>query len=208
LNNVAIAAEYLLQARGAKRIAIIDLDLHHGNGTQDIFYRRGDVFYVSTHQSPLYPGTGRLSETGAAQGVGTTANFPLPPMSGDEAFQTVMDEVILPLMDRFMAEMILVSYGFDPHRNDPLGSLMLSAGTYGVLISRLAGWADQNCEGRIALFLEGGYDMQAAKNCSQAVVAALLGETWEPPEADRPAVREGLNWQAMVREAKKLWDLP
>ena len=208
LNNVAIAAEYLLQARGAKRIAIIDLDLHHGNGTQDIFYRRGDVFYVSTHQSPLYPGTGRVSETGAAQGEGTTANFPLPPMSGDEAFQTVMDELILPLMDRFTAEMILVSYGFDPHRNDPLGSLMLSAGTYGVLISRLAGWADQNCEGRIALFLEGGYDMQAAKNCSQAVVAALLGESWEPRETDRPAAREGLNWQAMVREAKKLWDLP
>jgi len=208
LNNVAIAAEYLLQARGAKRIAIIDLDLHHGNGTQDIFYRRGDVFYVSTHQSPLYPGTGRVSETGAAQGEGTTANFPLPPMSGDEAFQTVMDELILPLMDRFTAEMILVSYGFDPHRNDPLGSLMLSAGTYGVLISRLAGWADQNCEGRIALFLEGGYDMQAAKNCSQAVVAALLGESWEPRETDRPAAREGLNWQGMVKEAKKLWDLP
>jgi acetoin utilization deacetylase AcuC-like enzyme len=129
-------------------------------------------------------------------------------MSGDEAFQTVMDELILPLMDRFMAEMILVSYGFDPHRNDPLGSLMLSAQGYGVLISRLVGWADQNCEGRIALFLEGGYDLQAAKNCSKAVVAALLGETVELPEAERPTAREGLNWQAMVREAKKLWDLP
>ncbi len=207
LNNIAIATEYLIQNRDASRVAIVDLDLHHGNGTQDIFYRRGDVFYFSTHQSPLYPGTGWMSETGEGGGEGTTANFPLPPMSGNEAFLTVMDGLILPLLDRFNPEMILVSYGFDPHRNDPLGGLLLTADTYGTLIERLVDWADQNCEGRIALFLEGGYDLDAAKICSLAVVATLLGEEWDGDEAERPAPREGLNWQGIVQEAKKIWNL-
>lgn len=205
LNNIAIAAEYLIQQHGVKRLAIVDLDLHHGNGTQDIFYRRGDVFYFSTHQSPLYPGTGRVTETGEGEGEGTTANFPLPPMSGREAFISIMDELILPLFDRYQPEMVLVSYGFDPHRNDPLGGLLLTADTYGELVARLITWADQNCEGRIALLLEGGYDLQAAKDCSLAVVGKILGERWEmEPEA---AAREGLNWQGVVKEAKRLWDL-
>ena len=205
LNNIAIAAEYLIQRYGAKRVAIIDLDLHHGNGTQDIFYQRADVFYFSTHQSPLYPGTGRISETGEGEGEGTTANFPLPPMSGNESFISVMDGLILPLLDRYRPEMILVSYGFDPHRNDPLGGLLLTAGTYGELVARLTAWADQNCEGRIALFLEGGYDLQAAKDCSLAVVGALLGKSWDSEEERSP--REGLNWQGMVKEAKRVWEL-
>jgi acetoin utilization deacetylase AcuC-like enzyme len=205
LNNIAIAAEYLIQQHGAKRLAIVDLDLHHGNGTQDIFYRRGDVFYFSTHQSPLYPGTGRISETGEAEGKGTTANFPLPPMSGGEAFICVMDELITPLLDRYNPEIVLVSYGFDPHRSDPLGNLLLTAGTYGELVARLTAWVDKNCEGRIALFLEGGYDLNAAKDCSLAVVGALLSKSWETDE--EPAPREGLNWQSMVKEAKRLWNL-
>lgn len=207
LNNVAIAAEYLIQKKGAERIVIIDLDLHHGNGTQDIFYQRGDVFYISTHQSPLYPGTGRITETGTGEGKGRTANFPLPPMAGNEAFLTIMDELILLLLDRFSPEMLLVSYGFDPHRNDPLGSLLLTADVYGRLVGKLVNWADQNCEGRIALFLEGGYDLQAAKSCSKAVVAALLGERLEGFETDRPEPREGLNWQNMVERARAIWDL-
>ena len=205
LNNIAIAAEYLIQQYGAKRLAIIDLDLHHGNGTQDIFYRRGDVFYISTHQSPLYPGTGRIWETGEGEGEGTTANFPLPPMSGSEAFTSVMAELILPLLDRYQPEMVLVSYGFDPHRSDPLGGLLLSADTYGELVAHLTAWADQNCEGRIALLLEGGYDLQAARDCSLAVTGALHGESWEIDA--EPAPREGLNWQGMVQEAKRIWDL-
>lgn len=205
LNNVALAAEFLIQEHGTQRIAIVDLDLHHGNGTQDIFYRRGDVFYISTHQSPLYPGTGRVTETGEGKGEGTTANFPLPPMSGNEAFTSVMEELIIPLLDRYRAEMVLVSYGFDPHRNDPLGGLLLTASTYGELVAGLTEWADRTCEGRIALFLEGGYDLQAARECSLAVVGALLGRSWQ--KESEPAPREGLNWQEMVKKAKRIWDL-
>lgn len=206
LNNVAIAAQHLLAEAGARRLAIVDLDLHHGNGTQDIFYRRGDVLYISTHQSPLYPGTGSLEETGAGEGSRTNANFPLPPFSGDVAFAAVLAELALPLLDIFSPEMILVSYGFDPHWQDPLGNLLLSAQVYGELIALLAGWADRNCDGRIALFLEGGYSLEAGGACSQAVVAALLGEPWEDSlgPAPHPA---GTQWQDMVSKAKMVWNL-
>jgi acetoin utilization deacetylase AcuC-like enzyme len=206
LNNVALAAEYLLQERGVQRLAIIDLDQHHGNGTQDIFWERDDVFYISTHQSPHYPGTGSLQETGAGDGEMTTANFPLPPFSGDQAFLTIMNEAILPLLDRFQPEMVLVSYGFDPHWRDPLGNLMLTAGGYGLLIARLAEWTDQHCQGRIALYLEGGYDLDAAGACAQGVVAALLGQDWDDP-LGAPRQPESMAWQAMLRQAAQIWEL-
>ncbi|MEN8173642.1 MAG: histone deacetylase, partial [Chloroflexota bacterium] len=179
LNNIALAAEDLIQEYGARRIAIIDLDQHHGNGTQDIFWKREDVFYFSTHQYPHYPGTGRFKDVGAGAGRNKTANFPLPAGSGDRAFQTIMDLAIIPLLDRYMPEMILVSYGFDTHWRDPLGNLTLSAGGYHNLIAALTAWSDQYCQGRIALFLEGGYDLIAAEACTQGVVAALLGVSWD-----------------------------
>jgi acetoin utilization deacetylase AcuC-like enzyme len=208
LNNVAIAAEYLIQEEGATRLAIVDLDLHHGNGTQDIFYERGDVFYFSIHQSPLYPGTGGLEETGFGPGESRTANFPLQPFSGDQAYQSVMEDLILPLLDRYQPQMILVSYGFDPHFDDPLGNLRLTAGGYRRLVESLTQWADRNCEGRIALFLEGGYNLEAARACTLAVVGALLGL---PPEVGERTglapVQEGTAWKSMVQRAKKLWNL-
>ncbi|MBC8330976.1 MAG: histone deacetylase [Anaerolineae bacterium] len=206
LNNIALAAEDLLQNTGAQRLAIIDLDQHHGNGTQDIFYTRGDVFYFSTHQSPHYPGTGRVDEIGVGQGKGMTANFPLSAYSGDMAFTTVTDALILPLLDRYAPQMILVSYGFDPHWRDPLGSLLLSAAGYKTLIERLCAWADANCQGRIALVLEGGYDLDAAAACAQGVVAALLSRSWEDP-LGAPPQPEAEAWLSMLGQAKNLWGL-
>lgn len=206
LNNVALAAEYLIREHGALRLAIIDLDLHHGNGTQDIFWKRGDVFYLSTHQSPLYPGTGSLTETGAGDGSMATANLPLPPGSGDEAFREAVGTLILPILDRFLTQMVMVSFGFDPHWRDPLGHLQLSAGVYGELIASLAGWADENCEGRIALYLEGGYDLEAAAACSLAVNAALLGGEWQDSLGEAPRV-EGRSWQPVLQQAKQIWGL-
>ena len=176
LNNVALAAEFLLQEEAAEKLAIVDLDLHHGNGTQDIFYARGDVLYISTHQYPHYPGTGWINEIGTGKGILANANLPLPPYSGDSAFMRGMGEFILPLLDRFQPEMLLISYGFDPHFDDPLGNLQLTSAGYGSLIQQLVIWADRNCLGRIALFLEGGYDLRAASACSLSVVAALLGQ--------------------------------
>jgi acetoin utilization deacetylase AcuC-like enzyme len=204
LNNIALTAEYLIQQEGAQRLAIIDLDLHHGNGTQEAFYKRGDVFYFSTHQYPFYPGSGDLNEKGAGPGEGTTANFPLPPFSGDRAFRAVMDEVILPLLDRFLPQMILVSYGFDTHWRDPLGQLQLSAAAYGELIACLTHWADEHCAGRIVLLLEGGYDLEAAQACTLAVTAALLGEPFDDVLGFSP-YPEGMYWQSMVRQARQIW---
>ena len=207
LNNISLAAEFLIQQEGAKRLAIIDLDLHHGNGTQEIFYRRGDVFYFSTHQAPLYPGTGLISETGIEQGEWKNANFPLPPLSGDKAFEALIVDLIIPLLDRYEPQMILVSYGFDPHWRDPLGNLLLSAGGYGKLVKHLSDWADENCDGKIALFLEGGYDLEAARACSLSVVSAMLGEKWEDPIGLAP-FSEGMGWNKVVDHAKHLWGIP
>lgn len=201
LNNIALAVEYLQQHLGAQNLAIVDLDLHHGNGTQDIFWSRGDVLYVSTHQSPLYPGTGSLQETGVGSGKGTTANFPMPPMTGNAGFRAVMAEGILPLLDRFEPQMLLVSYGFDPHWRDPLGNLLLSAAGYNSLIASLVDWVDQHCEGRLMLVLEGGYDLEAAAVCGQGVTAALLGTEWEDPLGPAP-YPEGEGWRAMLTQAK------
>ncbi len=206
LNNIALAAEYLLQQQDAQKLAIVDLDLHHGNGTQEVFWRRGDVFYISTHQSPLYPGSGSLQETGAGAGDGATANFPLPPMSGDQAFEALMQTCILPLLDRFAPQMILVSYGFDPHWRDPLGNLLLSGAGYARLVTALTQWADLHCGGRIMLVLEGGYDLEAAAVCGQAVTAALLGEAWEDPLGPAPYA-ESEAWRNLLTRAKALWSL-
>lgn len=210
LNNIALAAEYLFSFEGASRLAIIDLDLHHGNGTQDIFYMRSDVFYVSTHQYPLYPGTGWLEETGDGHGEKCTANFPLPPHSGDQAFSVILEELIIPLLERYQPEMILVSYGFDTHWSDPLGSLLLTSQGYGSLIERLVDWADQKCQGRIALFLEGGYNLSAAETCTLSVVAALLGD--RVPESykkliDSSPQRESQAWYSIHNQAKQLWGI-
>jgi acetoin utilization deacetylase AcuC-like enzyme len=204
MNNVAIAAESLLQEEGAIRLAIVDLDLHHGNGTQDIFWTRDDVFYISTHQYPHYPGTGRLQEIGSGRGEGFTANFPIPPMSGDEAFDRIMREAIIPIIHNFMPEMILVSYGFDTHWKDPLGQVLLSASGYGNLISYLTTYADENCDGRIALFLEGGYNLEAAEACTMSVLGSLIGIDVEDPIGPSP-MPEMDGWKEMLHHAKRIW---
>jgi len=207
LNNIALAAEDLIQQYGAHRIAIIDLDQHHGNGTQDIFWDRDDVFYFSTHQYPHYPGTGSVDEMGVGTGQNKTANFPLPAGSGDRAFQTIMDDAITPLLDRYMPEIILVSYGFDTHWRDPLGNLLLSAGGYHNLITKLTAWADQHCHGRIVLILEGGYDLIAAEACAQGVVAALIGESWDD-SLGKSKIIETDAWRDMLDQALRLWNFP
>lgn len=211
MNNVAIAAEYLLAypltgAPNAKRVAIVDLDLHHGNGTQEIFWRRNDVFFISTHQNPLYPGTGGLAEMGAGPGDGFTANLPLPPATGDDGYQSAMNEIILPLLARFEPEMILVSLGFDPHWRDPLGHLLLTAAGYGNLVKSLVDWADLHCQSRIALVMEGGYDAASVAACALASAAALLGEPFVDPVGPSPRP-PGKSWQSIVARAKDIWQL-
>ena len=136
----------------------------------------------------------------------TTANFPLPPGSGDKAFSEFMDDLILPLLNRFYPEMLLISFGFDPHWRDPLGHLLLSAKGYFYLVAKLVNWADEHCEGRISLFLEGGYDLEAAAACGQAAVAALLGVDWQDDLGPAPRP-EGSSWHVIKRKALEIWGL-
>lgn len=208
LNNIALAARHLLDLPDspAHQLAIVDLDLHHGNGTQAAFWRVPEVGFISTHQVPLYPGSGGLDETGADAGSGYTANLPMLPGTGDQGFQAAMDDVILPLLDRWQPQMLLVSMGFDPHWRDPLGSLQLSAqGLYSLMCS-LVTWANEHCAGKIAVFLEGGYDLEAGQACGQATAAALTGQTfWDPlGKCPRP---ESQGWRQVLATARQIWNV-
>jgi acetoin utilization deacetylase AcuC-like enzyme len=211
LNNIAIGARYLLdgqvkQMPSPQRLAIIDLDLHHGNGTQDIFWRSQDVLYISTHQSPLYPGTGRLNDLGEGPGEGFTVNIPFPPGTGDQGFLTAMGEIILPLLDRFQPEMLLVSYGSDAHWRDPLGLLKLSSEGYYQLFRSLVSWADNKCSGKIAVVLEGGYDLLAGQASTLAIMAALLNKNWLDPIGVSPTP-ETEGWESIIERARQIWKI-
>jgi acetoin utilization deacetylase AcuC-like enzyme len=175
LNHIAIAAQYAIQKLDLRRVAIVDYDVHHGNGTQDIFYEDPRVLYISTHANPLYPGTGMEQETGAGPGVGLTLNLPLPYGTGDLAFAQLYDQVVIPAIRRFEPEIILVSAGFDGHWNDPLGPLSLSVAGYAHITQRLVDLAGELCEGRIMLSLEGGYNEEALGACVVATLQVLLG---------------------------------
>ena len=178
LNNIAIAAADAL-ARGLSRVAIVDWDVHHGNGTQDIFYEDARVLFVSLHQSPLYPGTGRVDERGAGGGKGTTVNVPMPPGSGPAAYGAAFRELVLPALRAFDAELVLVSSGFDAHARDPLAQLELDAGCFGAMTTALLEHVEEAGHGRLALFLEGGYDLEAVEQSVCAVAKALEGERYE-----------------------------
>ena len=206
LNNIAIACQYLLFFTQARKLAVIDLDVHHGNGTQDIFWNRSDVFFHSIHQYPLFPNTGWIDERGEGEGYQMTANIPLPPGSGDQAYQASLENVCLPLLDRYKPEMILVSFGSDTHWCEPLAQLLLSAEGIRRIITGLTEWADRNCQGKIVVILEGGYDLEASKVCSQAVVAALLALKWKDSLGNSPQ-RENHLWENNIALIKELWDI-
>ena len=168
-NNVAVGAAQALDACGLDRVAIVDFDVHHGNGTQHIFDHDPRVLYASTHQSPLYPGTGAKSE----KGVGNIVNAPLPPYAGSEEFRDACEEVILPALEKFRPDLILISAGFDAHRNDPLASLEFETEDYAWVTDELVSLAKTVCGGRIVSTLEGGYDLNALAESVTAHVYAL-----------------------------------
>ena len=179
LNNVAITAAAL--AERGEHVLIVDYDAHHGNGTQETFYADARVAYVSLHEWPLYPGTGRLDELGSDDAVGTTCNVPLPAGATGDLYLRAVDELVAPLAARHAPDWVLVSCGFDAHRADPLTGLGLSAGDYGALTTRMIQLAPH--PGRVVVFLEGGYDLDALRDGAAATVTALVGETIAPVEA-------------------------
>lgn len=175
-NSVAVAAASL--AAAGQRVAIVDVDAHHGNGTQDVFLDRADVLYASIHQFPLYPGTGALRERGIGAGEGFTINVPLPPGATGDTARAALDEVIAPAVEKFAPDWMLVSAGYDGHRADPLTGLCYSASDYGDFVRRLMALAP-----RTVAVLEGGYDLDATSASSYAVTGALLGLELHPEPA-------------------------
>jgi len=160
-NSIAIAARYLQQKYDLKRILILDWDVHHGNGTQHAFEEDPNVFYISLHQYPHYPGTGALYETGTGKGEGTTLNCPMNAGLGDDAYREAFKDKILPATRNFNPDAILISAGFDAHRADPLASIRLDTESYGWMTEEMMSMADKYCEGRLISVLEGGYDFNA-----------------------------------------------
>jgi acetoin utilization deacetylase AcuC-like enzyme len=170
-NNVAAGALHARAAYGIKRIAVLDFDVHHGNGTQDIFFDDPDLFYASSHQMPLYPGTGFENERGAS---GNIANRPLPPGSGSAEFQTIWRDGLLPAVEAFGPEFILISAGFDAHRADPLANLNLTAEDFAWITRQVCSIASRLCDGRVVSTLEGGYELDALADSAAAHVRALI----------------------------------
>jgi len=177
-NSVAVAAAALAEA--GERVAIIDIDAHHGNGTQDIFFANPDVLFASIHQSPLYPGTGRLHDVGAGAGTGTTINVPLPPGATGDVARAAIDRVIGPAIERFGATWILISAGYDGHRNDPITDLGYTSADIADLVGAVTALVGR---GRVVTVLEGGYDLDAIRLSSAAVTAQLVGESFRPEPA-------------------------
>ena len=169
-NNVAIGARHALDALGLEKVAIVDFDVHHGNGTQDIFWSEPRVLFASTHQMPLFPGTGAAHETG----VGNIHNVPLAPMSGSHQMRAAYEKVIFPALRDFGPELILISAGFDAHRDDPLANLSWTAEDFAWLSKEICRMAEQCCEGRVVSTLEGGYDLDGLAESVRAHLDALM----------------------------------
>lgn len=190
-NNVAIAAQHARLAHKLQRVLIVDFDAHHGNGTQESFYSSNGVLYFSSHLSPFFPGTGAYDETGAGPGLGYTVNVPLPEDCADDGFLQVYSEVLIPLARRFHPQLVLVSAGYDIHWADPLTALGASTAGIGRLVRLIGELAAEECDGRLAFVLEGGYHLAALASGVLATVAALLGDAdvVDPlgPFAGRPA---------------------
>ena len=177
-NHVAVAAGYAL-SRGLERVAILDWDVHHGNGTQDIFYDEDRVLYLSSHQSPFYPGTGKAGDIGEGQGRGFTANVPLPAGSGEDAYAEVFAGVFVPVLREFGPEVILVSAGFDAHAADLLGGMSLGSNSFGRFAALLSALSSEVGAAPPAFVLEGGYNLDAL---TESVAATMRGVEKEPPE--------------------------
>lgn len=177
LGNVAIAARQAQKAFNIERILIVDFDVHHGNGTQDMFYEDDSVLFISTHQYPFYPGSGSLRETGSGSGRGFTLNIPLTAGHGDANYLRVFEEIIRPAATRFRPQLILVSAGFDGHWMDPLAGMMLSLTGFANITQILYEMADELCDGKIVFVMEGGYDLLALSHGMANVARVLLGRT-------------------------------
>jgi acetoin utilization deacetylase AcuC-like enzyme len=199
-NNAAIAAESALAA-GAKKVAILDWDVHHGNGTQDAFWNRRDVLYLSSHQFPFYPGTGAPHETGEGDGRGFTVNVALPGGQGDADYGAAFESVFLPVLEQYQPELLLVSAGFDPHEADPLGGMGVTERGFAAMCSALKAFTG----GKLVLLLEGGYDLGGLSRSVHACLEVLTGRTDSFPAGARPFATSAI--ERTIEAHRGLWKL-
>jgi acetoin utilization deacetylase AcuC-like enzyme len=208
-NNIAVAAAHA-RASGLARVAIVDYDVHHGNGTQWSFYADPSVLFVSSHQYPYYPGTGAATETGTAEGTGFTVNLPMDAGATDADYELVYSAVVLPVLRQFRPELLLVSAGFDALVDDPLGGMRLSAAGFARLTADVCAVADECCGGRVVAVTEGGYDLGGLAGCLRAVIPVLDGDAaGEQPSQSRPAdaPRGRATIAAVVAGLRRYWQL-
>jgi acetoin utilization deacetylase AcuC-like enzyme len=203
-NNVAVAARYALDARRLERVMILDWDVHHGNGTNDIFHESDQVLFVSIHQSPLYPGTGPADDVGSGPGRGFTVNLPVRPGSGDDVFCSLVDRVAVPLARAFAPQLVLVSAGYDAHRDDPLGECAMTEDGYASM-TRSVRWVGDTLDAPVGCVLEGGYDLGALARSVAATLAAFSEPVVAPgldgdgsPVVDQARERLGEWWPALA----------
>ncbi|MFP3895838.1 MAG: histone deacetylase [Anaerolineales bacterium] len=206
-NNLAIAAAWALANKYVSRIAIVDFDVHHGNGTEQAFEQNPDVLYVSLHQHPLFPGTGDWRSTGSKDGLNTCVNIPLPAQTGDAGYRQAFQRLVIPAVRRFEPDIILSSAGYDAHWADPLGWMLLSLSGYRYMADALAQLARELCDGRIVYTLEGGYDLSVLSHGVATTIAAILDVPYEdvigPAEQRETPVESILspiaNWHRLKR---------
>ena len=205
-NNIAVGARHALARWGLERILIVDWDLHHGNGTQDIFYGENQVLYFSTHQYPAYPGTGGAEEMGTGEGLGYTINVPLRLGANDALYVRVFRELLCPVVRSFRPEIILVSAGFDPYIGDPLGEMKVTPDGFACMTRVLLDLADEWCGGHLVMVLEGGYNIQGLAKCVRAVLLEMVGETRMTEETLNRMVGEtGELADQVIGQARERW---
>ncbi len=204
LGNVGIAARFAQQRYGLERVLIVDYDVHHGNGTEAMFYNDPSVLFISLHQFPLYPGTGAATDTGTGQGEGYNINIPLPPNSGDGNYLNAFENVVLKAAERFQPELILVSAGFDAHWTDPLAGMRLTLPGYATMTTELVRLAGRLCGGRIVFVLEGGYNLDALSYGVNNIARILLGDAPTDPLGPSPSKRPEPDVSALVSLLKSL----
>jgi acetoin utilization deacetylase AcuC-like enzyme len=211
-NNVAVAAAYA-RAQGLLRIAIVDIDVHHGNGTQQIFEDDPAVLYLSTHQYPCYPGTGAVTEVGISAGRGRTVNVPIEPGAGDDDYARVLAGVVVPILTAFAADLVILSVGYDAHVQDPLAQMQVTTDGYRAMLTTLRATADATSGGRLVVVTEGGYDLPALGACLDATVEVLAAPAAPPaaaatpPRATGPGVRGREAVEAVRAVQKPFWPL-
>ncbi len=212
LNNAAISAAAAVAHEGLDRVAVVDWDVHHGNGTDHLFASRSDVLYLSMHQYPHYPGTGGAHEIGSGAGAGYTVNIPLPAGCTDADYTSVMDAIAIPILREYAPQLIIVSAGFDAHRDDPLAGMLLTSEGFASLTRGLVGVAEEVAEGRIVHLLEGGYDLNGLAHSVCAVLSVLAGVEIDsdPGEAEsnqpRPAAISAL--RVVRAQHSEFWSIP